>query len=142
AGMEGVAERAQAIAQLHEVVDLAVAHHVDRAVLVGERLVTTGEVDDRETAVSQRAGSVAPYPLVVGAAQAHGVVDRGELGGGGGRTVADPERAGDAAHARQPLALAPPAATPDAATLATLAMTGRRRCGSSTFPSLYSSRTT
>ena len=40
--------------QLSEVVDLPVLHRPDRAVFVGNRLVTTGEIDDAETATPER----------------------------------------------------------------------------------------
>ena len=47
-GREAVAARAQLVAQLAEVVDLAVEHDDDRAVLVGDRLIAGDEVDDSQ----------------------------------------------------------------------------------------------
>ena len=45
--------RAELALDLLEVVDLAVGDDLDRAVLVGERLLAAGEVDDREPAHGQ-----------------------------------------------------------------------------------------
>ena len=45
---EAMPERLELVPQLDVVVDLAVLHHPEAAVLVEERLVATLEVDDRE----------------------------------------------------------------------------------------------
>ena len=49
--------RAQLVAQLAEVVDLAVEHDADRAVLVGDRRIAGHEVDDREAVLRQDAAA-------------------------------------------------------------------------------------
>ena len=56
AGLEDIALRDELVAQLHEVVDLAVEDDGDRSVVAVHRLGTACEVDDREAAESERDG--------------------------------------------------------------------------------------
>jgi hypothetical protein len=64
---EGVPLRAQLVAQGLEVVDLAVDHDRDGAVLVDQGLRGLGrEVDDGEAAVAERAGAHAHVPSASG----------------------------------------------------------------------------
>jgi hypothetical protein len=99
AGREAVAALLEARHQLAVVVDLAVLDDVDGAVLVRDRLVAAGEVDDRQPAHREADGPVEQHAVAVRPAVHEGVVH----GGQGGRiTAADAvERrlAADAAHA-------------------------------------------
>src|SRR4051812_39918678 len=58
-GREDVPARSQTVAQLDEVVDLAVHHDRDLAVLGEDRLVAARDVDDRQPLASQ--GGLARY---------------------------------------------------------------------------------
>ncbi len=74
ARLEKVAFCLELASKLLKVVDLAIDHDRDRAVLVGHRLRTFGsQVDDRETAMPERAGPVAQVSVVIGAAMHHRV---------------------------------------------------------------------
>src|SRR5262249_6492140 len=124
AGAEGVAERFEARAQLGEVVDLAVEHRDDLAVLARHRLVAAREGDDRKAAGPEGRLAVAVEALRVGAAHRHR--------GGEGRhfagldpAAADVDHAADAAH--RSYFPAPIACS---------------RAGAFDSPALYSSRTT
>ena len=101
----GVAARAEAVAgalelvhQLAVVVDLAVLHDDDGAVLVRDRLIAAGEVDDREPPRRDSDRPVDMRPLGVGAP----VVERGGHpaepfrvdGSASGRDPADPAHSG------------------------------------------------
>src|SRR6185295_11799045 len=77
----GVARRAEAVslaledyAQLTMVVDLAVLDDMNRAVLVRDRLVAAGEVDDGQAARGQCDGAVDDVALAVRAPVAERVV--------------------------------------------------------------------
>ena len=71
--LEAVAQRLQLGAQLAVVVDLAVAHQPERAVGVAQRLVATGQVDDRQAPHGDAAFTVDMHALVVRAAVARDV---------------------------------------------------------------------
>ena len=62
---EAVAERLELLAQLDVVVDLAVLHHPEAPALVGDRLVATVEVDDREPRVRHPEAAVEIEPDAV-----------------------------------------------------------------------------
>ena len=65
---EAVSARGEVVAQLAVVVDLAVLHEVDAAVLVSHRLVAVLEVDDREPPGADPGLPVDHQPGAVGAA--------------------------------------------------------------------------
>ncbi len=67
-GAELVPSRAQLVAQLAEVVDLAVEDDRDRRVLVGDRRIAGDEVDDREAVLRDRPGAARELPPGVRAA--------------------------------------------------------------------------
>ena len=102
AGGEAMPLPDELCAQLAVVVDLAVGDQPDRSVLVRQRLVPTGEVDDRQSAHAQRHGTVDVAPLVVGAAvdraARHPVESRRHRG-----RAAELEEAVDAAHGQLPV---------------------------------------
>ena len=78
----------QALAQRAVVVDLAIANQRERAILVSQRLLGVGDVDDRQTAHRERHGAVGQEAVTVGAAVAQGRVHGVEGRGVGGRAVA------------------------------------------------------
>jgi len=95
---EDVPERDELRDQRLEVVDLAVEDHDDRAVLVVERLLAGGEVDDREAPVAEADARLDVQPAAVGTAVVlrlvHAVEERAvDLAPAGGVEDAD-----DAAH--------------------------------------------
>ena len=99
----GVAARAQLVAalqqllaQLAEVVDLAVQDHGDRAVLVGDRRVAGDQVDDREAILRDHRLASGEAPAGVGPAMLQGC----ELGVDDGAKIARLRRddPADAAH--------------------------------------------
>ena len=113
AGDEPVAAGEQLLAQLAVVVDLPVLDHVDRAVLVGDRLVAARHVDDRQPPRGQAHRARDHRALVVGAAvdqrRVHRLkqrpVDRtGSVQGG---EPADPAHAPGATPARRAARPAP-----------------------------------
>lgn len=53
AGAEAVPERGKLAHQRLEIVDLTVEDHTDRPVFVEDRLIATGELDDREPAMTE-----------------------------------------------------------------------------------------
>ncbi len=85
--------------QRGEVVDLAVEDRPDRAVLVGERLMAAGQVDDRQPAKPQRGVVVAVVARVVRTAVDDPVHHRLEGFRGQSTFEIGPDRAADAAHA-------------------------------------------
>jgi hypothetical protein len=97
--VEAVAVRAQLLAHLDVVEDLAVEDDPDRPVLVGERLLPGAQIDDRQARVPERGALIAVHPEFVGAAMAeradHGrqpvEIDRRQA-------IAERNGAGDAAH--------------------------------------------
>jgi len=58
----------QLVAQFDVVVNLAILHDGNRAVVHGDRLVSSGDVDDAEPRRSQRGRRVAERPAVIRAA--------------------------------------------------------------------------
>ena len=85
--------------QRGEVVDLAVEDRPDGAVLVGERLMAAGQVDDRQPAEPQRGMVVAIVARVVRAAMDEPVHHgRGAIPAQRAARIG-PDRAADAAHA-------------------------------------------
>ena len=95
---ERVAPGFEAAAEGGEVVDLAVEDGPDRAVLVGERLVAAGEVDDREPAEAERGVVVAVGPRVVGPPVLEPGDHRRQVGVAQGPGRVGPGRAADPAH--------------------------------------------
>ena len=65
-------------AQLGEVVDLPVLYHGARVVLVADRLIAAGEVDDREAARRKADGAVEMHAAAVGAAMDERIAHRGQ----------------------------------------------------------------
>src|SRR6185295_2389187 len=97
---EAVSEAHQLRAQLHVVEDLAVEHDPQRLVLVGERLLAGGEVDDGEPGMGEAGVPVAVDAELIGTAMAQGPRHSQE---GGARLPAgslDVVDARYAAHAR------------------------------------------
>ena len=97
AGREAVAGLLQALSEVQVVVDLAVCHQRDLAVLGEQRLVAAGHVDDRQAGADERRRAEALDRLAVGPAVAQGV--RHTLTGVGGRGPGRVEQRCDAAHA-------------------------------------------
>ena len=98
-GAEHVAQRLQFGAQLAEVVDLAVEHHDDVAVLVDHRLLAGGEVDDRQAAVAEADAGLDVQLALVGAAVVLGLVHaRAAAAGRSSRVAASIENSDDSAH--------------------------------------------
>ena len=97
ARVEAVAGTLELVHQLAVVVDLAVLYDDDRAVLVRDRLVAAGQVDDREPAGGDRNGAVEMRALGVGAAvverRGHAPEPFGVDGAAAGRDPADPAHA-------------------------------------------------
>ena len=73
-GAEGMAQRLQFGHQFLEVVDFAVEHHDDRAVLVEQRLLAGGQVDDGQAPVPQPQPGLQMQAAFVGAAMELGFV--------------------------------------------------------------------
>ena len=76
----GVAARAVAVALPLEVgaqgcvvVDLSIECDPDAVVLVGERLMSAGEIDDGKAPEAEEGGRVGVKALVIGAAMAHAI---------------------------------------------------------------------
>ena len=65
---EAMTERLQLPMQFPEVVDFTIADHPQRTVCVRQRLMSAGEVDDRQAAHADRARAVRVEALVVGPA--------------------------------------------------------------------------
>ena len=95
-GAHAVALRLELGAQHGVVVDLAVLHHVDGSVLIGYRLVTCHEVDDRQSPGSQPDGPVHDRAGAVRAAVAERGVHRLERVAIGAAVGGD--QSADAAH--------------------------------------------
>ena len=94
---EAVPAPLEARPQLPMVVDLAVYYRGDRAVLGVERLVASGDVDDRKPGAGQRSRPEAPERVAVGAAMAK--CGDHSLGGLGPADPGGIEDGADAAHA-------------------------------------------
>ncbi len=88
----------QLAAQLAVVVDLAVADQPQRAVLVRQRLVAAGEIDDRQPAHADRQRPVDVQAFVVGAAMARDPRPSRDSVAAGARAPVEVEDAVDAAH--------------------------------------------
>src|SRR5262249_7431677 len=69
---EAVAGGDELFAQHLEVVDLAIADGNDVAVLAGERLVTTGHIDDGQSTHAEQQGTVAERAGIIGSTMADG----------------------------------------------------------------------
>ncbi len=85
-------------AQRSAVINLAVAHHLHRAILVGERLLAAAHVDDREPAHAERHLGVREQAVVVWPAVHHHVAHGAHALGAGALTECQAELSGDAAH--------------------------------------------
>ena len=97
-GVERVAERLELGPQLAEVVDLAVVGELHETVVGAHRLVTTGGVDDGESAVAEAGERVLEEALTVGTP----VGDASGHGGQEGGVGRAPEP-GNATHGRRSL---------------------------------------
>ena len=110
-GAQHVAACLELPRQLGGVVDLAVADHLDRAVLVAERLLAAGNVDDGEPAHPEGDLAMGVLAERVRAAVHHDVAHRAHPRGAGSLSGGESHLAGDPAHGsmlssgRQPLAL-------------------------------------
>ncbi len=99
AGAQVVALRSQVARELAVVVDLAVGDQPQRAVLVRQRLVPAGEIDDRQPPHPDRQRAVGVDALVVGPAMARDPAHaRDDLRRH--RRAGEVENAVDAAHGR------------------------------------------
>ena len=115
AGAEAVAQRFEFRHQLLEVVDLAVEHHRDAAVLVEHRLLAAGDVDDRQTPVAQRQPRLEVVAALIRAAMVLGVVHAPHQRLVKVARTARVEHSGNAAHVAVPCCYRPPGGTPAAA---------------------------
>ena len=93
-----MAERLQFRHELLKVVDLAVEDDADAAVLVEERLLTGGDVDDRQTAMPEAEAGLDVDAALVGTAVVLGFVHPLQRGAIDVALAAGVEDAGDAAH--------------------------------------------
>ena len=66
--IEAVPARFQLMPQLHVIEDLAIENDPDVAILVMDRLLAAGEVDDAQTGMGQSDATVKPDAAAVGAA--------------------------------------------------------------------------
>ncbi len=96
-GGERVTVARQALAQPAVVVDLAIANQHERAVLVSQRLLGVGDVDDRQTAHGERHGAVGQEAVAVGAA-VHDAVRHPPAQVDVGRRAVEAQHPADAAH--------------------------------------------
>jgi hypothetical protein len=87
----------QPLAQVAIVVDLAVLHDLDAAVLVADRLVRSLQVDDGQAARGERHGLLREHTGAVGAAMDERLVHRVDDARVDGRAV-EGQQAADAAH--------------------------------------------
>ena len=94
---EGVTAPLQIVAQFFEVVDLAIAHGPDRAVLVAQGLAPPRRVDDAQAAHPQGRAAAGVETLVVRAAVDHHAAHRSDLPRIDGAVV-EAHNSGDAAH--------------------------------------------
>ena len=67
-GAEAMPRALEPLAQRPVIVDLAVADHADRAVLVRERLPTVRDVDDRQPPAAESGAALDRHPVAVGTA--------------------------------------------------------------------------
>ncbi len=101
----GIAARGELVArlletgpQLAEVVDLAVADDDEIAVLVADRLMAAGDVDDRQPPHAEEQLIVDEATLVVGSSMQNGAAHAREHGGIGPSRTAQTQHAVDSAH--------------------------------------------
>src|SRR5262249_36218891 len=95
---EDVSPGFQALSQLLKVVDLSVEHHLDRAVLVPQRLGPAAQVDDRQAAVDKPQAWLVQVALRVGTAVGDGLTHRLENTSGNRSGRICVENARDSAH--------------------------------------------
>jgi hypothetical protein len=94
-----MSEPLQLLAQLQVVEDLAVEDDPEGLVLVGERLLAGGEIDDREPGVGQAGAAIAVGAELVGPAVAKRARQGGQLlAGRRRRPLAQRHHSGDPAH--------------------------------------------
>ena len=99
AGSEDVAQAFKLVAQLDVVEDLAVEDDPQRAVLIRERLLAAGEVDDREPRMTEPGTTIAIDPELVRTAVLQRCRHPSELIElGRWQVVAERDDASDAAH--------------------------------------------
>jgi hypothetical protein len=98
AGGEAVAPGLEVGPQLAKVVDLAVEHGVQRAVLVAHRLAPARQIDDRQPPHPEQRLAVAIDPFVVGPAMGDGGVHRARHRLVGRRAARGRDDADDPAH--------------------------------------------
>src|SRR6185295_12166183 len=97
---ERVAASLELVAQLPKVVNLAIESHADRLPIVQHRLVAElGPIDDRQATMPEPDAAVGPQAGVIGAAMAHHVAHRDELGLRY-RSPIEVDDAADSAHGR------------------------------------------
>ena len=125
-GPESMPPGFEAVAKLGEVVDLAVEDGQDGAVLVGQGLVATGQVDDRQAAKPERDVGVAVRARVVRPAMLEPVGHRPKRVVPQPRIIIEPRRATDSAHARPTFATARLASLREDPSLARSPATGHR----------------
>ena len=97
-GAERVPPGLEPVPQRGEVVDLAVEDRPDRAVLVGERLMASLQVNDRQPAKPQRCVVVPIGSRVVRTAVDNPVHHRGQVRAGQGPPRIGPDGSADTAH--------------------------------------------
>ncbi len=88
----------EAVAQLAEVVQLAVEDRDDAAVLVRDRLVAGCQVDHAQASIAERASSPLPDRAVIRAAMADGVGSRAHMSGLGWPCSGRAQEPTDSAH--------------------------------------------
>ena len=99
---EGVTSGLEPAPQRGEVVDLAIEDGPDGAVLIGERLMPSRQIDDRQPAKPERGMIVAIDAGIVRPAVSDPVHHRLQVFGGEGIPGVSPDRAADSAHAESP----------------------------------------
>jgi hypothetical protein len=80
------------------VVDFTVEHNPDRPILIGQRLLTSPEIDNAEPAVDKRGVSVAVEACFVRAAMGEDVAHRDSLRARIGRQAVDADEPSDTTH--------------------------------------------
>ena len=98
AGVEDVTERFELGDEFLEVVDLAVEHHRDRAIFIEQRLLSRGQIDDGQPAVSERDAGLEVIARLVRATMVLDVTHALHQGAIEVALAAGIEEAGDAAH--------------------------------------------
>jgi hypothetical protein len=101
---EVMAAREQVIAKLGEIVNLAIEHHPDAAVLIGKRLMTAGEIDDAEAPKTKTQTAVNENAFVIGTAMDDGVGHAANERLGDRVAPLKLKNSADSAHSRGPVA--------------------------------------